>query len=82
MLKAGRRAGPLPVDTRLVMLMRDIDRRRFLQVAGGGVAATMLSDSIARALAIPPNRRTRSLEDVEHIVVLCRRTDRSIITSA
>jgi phospholipase C len=64
------------------MLMRDIDRRRFLQVAGGGVAATMLSDSIARALAIPPNRRTRSLEDVEHIVVLCRRTDRSIITSA
>ena len=69
-LKAGRRAGPLPVDTRLVMLMRDIDRRRFLQVAGGGVAATMLSDSIARALAIPANRRTRSLEDVEHIVVL------------
>jgi len=52
------------------MLMRDIDRRRFLQVAGGGVAATMLSDSIARALAIPANRRTRSLEDVEHVVVL------------
>jgi phospholipase C len=52
------------------MLMRDIDRRRFLQVAGGSVAATMLSDSIARALAIPANRKTRSLEDVEHIVVL------------
>ena len=34
------------------------------------MAATMLSDSIARALAIPPNRATRSLHDVEHIVVL------------
>jgi phospholipase C len=30
----------------------------------------MLSDSIARALAIPANRTTRTLEDVEHIVVL------------
>jgi phospholipase C len=30
----------------------------------------MLSDSIARALAISPNRATRSLRDVEHIVVL------------
>jgi phospholipase C len=30
----------------------------------------MLSDSIARAPAIPANHATRSLEDVEHIVVL------------
>jgi phospholipase C len=30
----------------------------------------MLSDSIARALAIPAHRATRSLRDVEHIVVL------------
>jgi phospholipase C len=52
------------------MPMRDVSRRRFLQLAGGGVAATMLSDSIARALAIPANRATRTLEDVEHIVVL------------
>ncbi len=50
--------------------MREINRRRFLQLAGGSVAATMLSDSIARALAIPANRATRSLRDVEHIVVL------------
>jgi phospholipase C len=49
------------------MRMHVVNRRRFLQLAGGGVAATMLSDSIARALAIPA---TRSLEDVEHIVVL------------
>jgi phospholipase C len=50
--------------------MRVVDRRRFLQLAGGSVAATMLSDSIARALAIPANRATGTLEDVEHIVVL------------
>jgi phospholipase C len=30
----------------------------------------MLSDSIARALAIPANHATRSVEDIEHIVVL------------
>jgi phospholipase C len=30
----------------------------------------MLSDSIARALAIPAHRATRSLRDVEHIVIL------------
>jgi phospholipase C len=52
------------------MLMQDVNRRRFLQLAGGSVAATMLSDSIARAASIPANRTTRSLEDVEHIVVL------------
>src|SRR5690242_21426961 len=53
-----------------VMLMSAVSRRRFLERAGGGVAATMLSDSIARALAVPANRATRSLRDVEHIVVL------------
>jgi phospholipase C len=52
------------------MLMTAVSRRRFLQVAGGGVAGTVLSDSIARALAIPANRATRSIRDVEHIVVL------------
>jgi phospholipase C len=50
--------------------MSDVNRRRFLQMAGGTVAASMLSDSIARAASIPANRTTRSLEDVEHIVVL------------
>ncbi len=50
--------------------MRVVNRRRFLQLAGGSVAATMLSDSIARALAIPANHATRSIEDIEHIVVL------------
>jgi phospholipase C len=50
--------------------MRVVNRRRFLQLAGGSVAATMLSDSIARALAIPANHTTRSIGDVEHIVFL------------
>jgi phospholipase C len=50
--------------------MPDIDRRRFLQLAGGSIATTMLSDSIARALAIPAHRATRSIRDIEHIVVL------------
>ena len=50
--------------------MQNVNRRRFLQLAGGSVAATMLSDSIAKALTIPANRRTRSIQDVEHIVVL------------
>jgi len=52
------------------VLMREVNRRRFLQLAGGSLATTMLSDSIARALAIPANRTTRTLKDVEHIVVL------------
>jgi phospholipase C len=50
--------------------MRPVDRRRFLQIAGGTVAATALSSSVARAAAISPAVRTRSIKDVEHIVVL------------
>jgi phospholipase C len=65
------RVSALPVANQIwVVLMQDVDRRRFLQLAGGSVGALMLSDSIARAATIPANRRTRSLEDVEHIVVL------------
>ncbi|WP_328968021.1 phosphocholine-specific phospholipase C [Streptomyces sp. NBC_00239] len=51
--------------------MAELDRRRFLQLAGGGAAAlTMLSDSIARAAAIPAQGATGTLQDVEHVVVL------------
>jgi phospholipase C len=46
------------------------DRRRFLQLLGAGTAATALPGSIQRALAIPANNRTRSIADVEHIVIL------------
>jgi len=47
-----------------------LDRRRFLQIAGGAVAATALSSSVARAAEIGPAIRTRTIKDVEHIVVL------------
>ena len=50
--------------------MPSINRRRFIQLSGGAVAAGTLSTSIARAASIPANRATGSLKDVEHIVVL------------
>ncbi|MFE5811932.1 phosphocholine-specific phospholipase C [Streptomyces sp. NPDC056479] len=50
--------------------MPEVNRRRFLQVAGATTAFTALSSSIQRAAAIPANHRTGSIEDVEHIVVL------------
>jgi phospholipase C len=46
-----------------------IDRRRFLQLAGATTLAG-LQANIAKALAIPANDRTRSIKDVEHIVIL------------
>jgi phospholipase C len=50
--------------------MPEVNRRRFLQLAGATTAFTALSNSIARAAALPANHRTGSVEDVEHIVVL------------
>ncbi|WP_211127686.1 phosphocholine-specific phospholipase C [Streptomyces yatensis] len=50
--------------------MTSFDRRRFMQLAGAGAATSLLSASIARAAEIPANRRTGSLRDIEHIVVL------------
>ncbi|MCA1217544.1 phosphocholine-specific phospholipase C [Streptomyces sp. 8L] len=50
--------------------MVDMNRRRFMQLAGGTAAFSALSTSIARAASIPANHRTGSLRDIEHIVVL------------
>ncbi|HEV2634861.1 MAG TPA: phospholipase C, phosphocholine-specific [Actinocrinis sp.] len=50
--------------------MPSVNRRRFIQLSGGTVAAGTLSTSIARAAAIPANRTTGTLKDVEHVVVL------------
>ncbi|GAA1936918.1 phosphocholine-specific phospholipase C [Kitasatospora viridis] len=50
--------------------MNNLNRRRFIQLAGGTAAFSALSGSIARAASIPANRRTGSLKDIEHIVVL------------
>jgi phospholipase C len=46
------------------------DRRRFLQLVGGGTFAAALPRSIARALSIPAHRRAGTIADVEHIVIL------------
>jgi len=50
--------------------MTSVNRRRFMQLAGGTAAASALSTSIARAAELPANRRTGTLRDVEHVVVL------------
>ncbi|GAA1045443.1 phosphocholine-specific phospholipase C [Streptomyces murinus] len=50
--------------------MTEVNRRRFLQIAGATTAFTALSSSIQRAAALPANHRTGSVQDVEHIVVL------------
>ena len=50
--------------------MTHVNRRRFLQLAGGTAALSALSTSIARAAEIAPDRRSGTLRDVDHIVVL------------
>ncbi|MGO4814576.1 phosphocholine-specific phospholipase C [Cupriavidus sp. 2MCAB6] len=49
-------------------------RRKFLKMASGGTAAAAAMAafplSIRRALAIPANNATRSIRDVEHVVIL------------
>ncbi|MFG3151864.1 phosphocholine-specific phospholipase C [Streptomyces sp. NPDC048219] len=50
--------------------MPEVNRRRFLQLAGATSAFSALSASIERAAALPANHRAGSIEDVEHIVVL------------
>ncbi|GHF06336.1 phosphocholine-specific phospholipase C [Streptomyces fumanus] len=50
--------------------MPEVNRRRFLQLAGATAGFSALSASIERAAALPANHRTGSIEDVEHIVVL------------
>jgi len=49
--------------------MNDIHRRHFLQM-GGSALAMSLSAGISKALAIPANHRTGTINDVEHIVIL------------
>jgi len=46
------------------------DRRTFLELCAAGALASVLPGSISRALKIPANHRTGSIEDVEHIVIL------------
>ncbi|WP_115511454.1 phosphocholine-specific phospholipase C [Xanthomonas arboricola] len=50
--------------------MIDLPRRRVLQTGLAGAAAALLPPSIARAAAIAPDRRTDTLEDLQHVVIL------------
>ncbi|MER8090662.1 phosphocholine-specific phospholipase C [Streptomyces sp. NPDC058316] len=50
--------------------MTEINRRRFLQIAGATTGFAALSGSIDRAAAIPAARRSGTVLDIEHIVVL------------
>jgi phospholipase C len=45
-------------------------RRAFLQGLGSAALAAALPESIDRALAIPANNRTGTIQDIEHIVIL------------
>ena len=38
------------------MRVREVSRRRFLVAGAGSITAALMSDSIARALAIPAHR--------------------------
>ncbi|MEV5002907.1 phosphocholine-specific phospholipase C [Nocardioides sp. LML1-1-1.1] len=53
--------------------MADLDRRRFLQITGASSLAgltTSLLGSVERAAAVAPARRTGTIRDIEHVVVL------------
>jgi phospholipase C len=53
--------------------MTSNERRQFIRLAATGAAAIgagVLPPGISRALAMPAERRTGTLMDVEHIVVL------------
>jgi phospholipase C len=50
--------------------MQHPDRRTFLKLLGSGALTAALPASIERALAIPANNRTKSIADIEHIVII------------
>jgi phospholipase C len=45
-------------------------RRDFLKIAAAAAGGTMMPAAIQRALAIPADRRTGTIKDVEHVVIL------------
>lgn len=49
--------------------MTSMDRRDFLRAAAAGATLSLASPAIQRALAIPANNTTGTIEDVQHIVV-------------
>src|SRR5436190_23108294 len=61
--------GPKNNPKRNAAKMIKTGRRDFLKALGAGTLAT-LPITIGRALATPANDHTRSIEDIEHIVIL------------
>ncbi|MFB9336951.1 phosphocholine-specific phospholipase C [Actinoplanes octamycinicus] len=47
-----------------------MDRRKFLQMLGVPAVAAAMPAGLEKALAIPANNRTGSIEDVEHVIFL------------
>jgi len=50
--------------------MNNTDRRQFMQMLGMSAMASALGSSVTKALAIPANNRTGTINDVEHVVIL------------
>ena len=54
--------------------MTSKNRRDFLRFAAGSLgaaaAASLLPPAIRKALALPANNRTGTIQDIEHIVIL------------
>ena len=48
----------------------NIDRRQLLEMLGGSAVAATLGSTITKALAIPANHHTGTIDDVEHVVIL------------
>ena len=46
------------------------DRRQFLQMMGLTAMTSTLTTNIARALEIPANNTTGTINDVEHVIIL------------
>src|SRR5580700_6352652 len=59
---------PYNLDKKGVACMQT-NRRKFMQLMGATTFAAMQSN-IAKALAIPANNRTGTIQDVEHVVIL------------
>ncbi len=50
--------------------MTNFNRRRLLHAGLAGTASALLPPSIARAAAIAPDRRSGTLDDLQHVVIL------------
>ncbi|AXQ28914.1 phospholipase C, phosphocholine-specific [Solimonas sp. K1W22B-7] len=50
--------------------MSGMDRRRFLQLTGGAAVGTLFPQILAEALSIPAAKRSGTIHDVEHVVIL------------